>query len=41
MILEHQYDYKKTENRIDYVTREPLDDNTVGPLIRYISVPKQ
>jgi hypothetical protein len=31
---------KRAENYIDYVTREPLDDGTLGPLIRYISVPK-
>ena len=31
---------KRAENYMDYVTREPLDDNTLGPLIRYISVPK-
>lgn len=34
---------KREENYIDYVTREPLDDGTLGPLIQYqyISVPKQ
>jgi len=31
---------KRQEHYIDYVTRELLDDNTVGPLIRYIIVPK-
>ena len=25
---------------MDYVTREPLDDGTLGSLIRYIGVPK-
>ena len=32
---------KRQDNHVDYLTRELLDDNTVGPLIRYISVPKQ
>jgi hypothetical protein len=32
---------KRAENYIDYVTREILDDGNLGPLIRYISVPKQ
>ena len=32
---------KREEDHIDYVTRELLDDGSLGPLIRYISVPKQ
>ena len=31
---------QRTENYMDYVTRELLDDGTLGPLIRYISIPK-
>ena len=32
---------KRQENHLDYFTRELLDDGTLGPIIRYISVPKQ
>ena len=32
---------KRDAEHIDYVTRELLDDGSLGPLIRYISVPKQ
>ena len=32
---------KKQDNHLDYFTRELLDDGTLGPIIRYISVPKQ
>ena len=31
---------KREENHIDYVMRELLDNGALGPLIRYISVPK-
>jgi len=32
---------KQKDNIIDYVTRESLDNSILGPLVRYISVPKQ
>jgi hypothetical protein len=32
---------KKQDNHLDYFTRELLEDGALGPIIRYISVPKQ